>query len=450
MSSSWFPATQSRQCGSAVFVIVLLALAVFQKAFWFAPVGDDLRILSSVSQTANPLSYFTSDWGMQGTYRLANGSIDTTRRSYRPMHTVSIWLGYRVFGVSAFPNQFINLALHVTNCLLLYGIIRRVCPALFPGFLLVLLSLISLYTVSPAIWVSDRATLMVALSMLLLSRHLIDSRGERVTVLNPWIVTGLTIVALSFQEGGLLLPLVAGAFVLFPGYQGPRWRHLALCGGLVCGYLGLRVLLFGPNAFAYASEGYVFGTRPYVVLSDLPRNVAIWARFENVAKDFTGVFVPVFDGMGRVFSPKELLSSSAWWLPTLVLAITATRRPITRVQWLALAVIGMNAALHVQVFRYRVEYISQLAFCLYVADSRIWKGAEKSEKGWFARERLAELCCAVISLVSVSQVNHYVQSNWVMRQDEVVNQHLAATVAKYPIAPEIVQKVLAHYAHGAQ
>src|SRR3569833_2312242 len=85
------------------FLLVLLSFAVYQKALWFVPDSDDLRILSSVSQTSNPLSYFTSDWGMAGTYRDANGVVDKARRSYRPMHSVSVWIMYRLHGLAAYP-----------------------------------------------------------------------------------------------------------------------------------------------------------------------------------------------------------------------------------------------------------------------------------------------------------------------------------------------------------
>lgn len=110
----------------AAFFLLLLAVAVYQKALWFAPgSADDLRIFSSVSQTRNPLSYFATDWGMENTYRLGNGQIDSRRRAYRPLHSISIWLAYRAFGVSADPNQLLNLILHILNILLVLRILAR-------------------------------------------------------------------------------------------------------------------------------------------------------------------------------------------------------------------------------------------------------------------------------------------------------------------------------------
>ena len=434
----------------AAFFLLLLAVAVYQKALWFSPgSGDDLRILSSVSQRHNPLSYFATDWGMENTYLLGTGQKDTTRRTYRPLHSISIWLGYRAFGVWAYPNQLLNLILHILNILLLLRILQRVGLEVAPASLLATLGLVSLYTASPATWVSDRQTLVVALAVLIFINHVVESDGGLRSSINPWLVAGLTLVAVLFKESGLIIPLVAGAFVLFAPYKGPKRIHLAICVLLAASYLGLRVLLFGSNAFAYASEGFVFGNQYYTLLSDLPWQIALWARAETVVKNFLCVFLPVFDPYGRIDSLHELFANVLWWLPTVVLAAAATRRSLTRVQWLALAVIAMNSALHVQVFRYRIEYVSQLAFCLYVASSPIWQASHK-KVDWGGRRQLAGICCGFLALVSISQVNRYIHSNWVQRQDEVTKQRLTTVLQSYPISGRIVEQVLARYAPTAE
>jgi len=432
------------------FFLLLLTIAVYGKALWFVPSsGDDLRILSSVSQTRNPLSYFVNDWGMENTYRLGSGQIDSRRRSYRPLHSVSIWMGYRLFGVRAGPNQLVNLVLHILNGLLLLRILRRLGLDVFLALLLATLGMVSLYTASPAIWVSDRQTLGVTLAALVLLNHVVDEKGQLTAWLNPWLVTGLTVVAVSFKESGLIVPLVAGAFVILAPYHGARWRPLAVSVVLVASYISLRVLLFGSNAFAYASEGFVFGNHPYTLLSDLPWHIGLWARFENVAKNFLCVFIPIVDPVGRIDSLNEVIRNVVWWLPTVVLTISVTRRPLTRVQWLALAVIALNSGLHVQVFRYRVEYISQLAFSIYVAASPIWHERHNVSE-IVSRRRLAAICCGLLALVSVSQVNHYIQSNWVERQDEMTKRRLATVLQNYPISDDIVRQVLARYAPTAE
>jgi hypothetical protein len=429
---------------AGIFFLFLIAAAVYQKALWFMPASaDDLRILSSVSQTHNPLSYFTKDWGMQNTYRLSDGRIDTKRRTYRPLHAISIWIGYRLFGVSAYPNQLINILLHILNCAILLRILYRLRIEIWVAGLLMVLGLISLYTVSPAIWVSDRQTLVVALTVLVLFDYLIVDNEVLRDSLNMWLVVGLTVVAVLFKESGLIVPLISAAFILIaPGIPAKKIRPLSICALLVVCYLGLRVLLFGPNAFAYASEGFVFLNRPYTLLSDLPWYIGLLARAENILKDFLCVFLPVFSFDGRLDSLRDLFGSIWWWLPAVVLTISATRRPLTRVQWLMLATIAANSLLHVQVFRYRVEYISQFALCIYVGASPIWH--EIGQAATY-RRRLAVLSAGVLALVGVSQVNHYIQSNLVERQEEMRNG-LTTVVRKYPISDSIVQQVLSRYA----
>ena len=429
---------------AGVFFLFLIAAAVYQKALWFMPASaDDLRILSSVSQTHNPLSYFTKDWGMQNTYRLSDGRIDTKRRTYRPLHAISIWIGYRLFGVSAYPNQLINILLHILNCAILLRILYRLRIEIWIAGLLMVLGLISLYTVSPAIWVSDRQTLVVALTVLVLFDYLIINNEVVRDSLNMWLVVGLTVLAVLFKESGLIVPLIAAAFIVIaPGIPAKKVRPLSICALLIIGYLGLRVLLFGPNAFAYASEGYVFVNRPYTLLSDLPWYIGLLARAENILKDFLCVFLPVFHSDGRPDSLREVFGSISWWLPAVVLTISATRRPITRVQWLMLATIAANSLLHVQVFRYRVEYISQFALCIYVGSSPIWH--EIGQAATY-RRRLAALSAGVLALVGVSQVNRYIQSNLMERQEEMGNR-LTTVVQKYPISDSIVQQVLSRYA----
>ena len=431
---------------AGAFLLFLLTVGVYQKALWFVPAsGDDLRILSSVSQTDKPLSYFVNDWGMKNTYRLANGQVDTRRRSYRPLHSISIWLGYRMFGISAFPNQLLNLGLHFLNAALLLRILSRLGIDSFLVLLLTMLSLVSMYTASPAIWVSDRQTLVVALAALILLDHVVDANGRLKGSVNLWLVTGLTIIAVLFQESGLIIPLMAAAIVALGPNARSRWRSLVVCALLVVSYLGLRIWLFGSNAFAYASEGFVFGTKPYTLLSELPWQIGLWARCENVAKNFICVFFPIINPVGRVNTPKDLIADLFWWLPTLVLAVSVTRRPLAKLQWLALAVILLNALLHVQVFRYRVEYISELAFCLYIGASLIWR-SDVGKDHANSRQRVAAACCGIIAVVSISQVNHYIHSNWVERQDELTKRHLTTITQNYPISDRIVHQVFGRYA----
>jgi 4-amino-4-deoxy-L-arabinose transferase-like glycosyltransferase len=97
-------------------ILPYLALSAIGYAFYniamrFVPVDfDDLVLLSTVKNTGNPFSFFTSDWGF-GNY------------GYRPLHSLSLWISYRIFGVSSGPRQLINVLMHITVILLLYALL---------------------------------------------------------------------------------------------------------------------------------------------------------------------------------------------------------------------------------------------------------------------------------------------------------------------------------------
>jgi hypothetical protein len=430
-----------------VFLLLLLEIAVFQKAYWFVPAdGDDLRILSSVSQSSNPLSYFVQDWGMAATYRLASGELDLTRQSYRPLHSISIWVGYQLFGVWAKPNQLLNLMLHFANVILLLRILSRIRPN-DPRlvFLLSALALVSMYTASPAIWVSDRETLIVAFSMLLFTDHLVSSAGEISPVLNLWLLSSLTLLAVLAKESGIVIPLVAAMRIWLLPYAGPRWRHFLVSISLVAAYIGWRFFLFGWRANSYAAEGYVFGTTFYADLATLPPAMHVWALFENILKNCAAVFLPIFNWGGGIQAPRDLLWGLLYWLPTLLLALAATRRSLTPIQRLALMVIVANALVHAQVFRYRIHYLSELAFCLFIAASPLMEPA-KSWMTRFGRIRLLVGCAGLALLANTWQVNQYVHRTWIDKFEELTERHLSTITAKYPtISPDIVNQVLRLY-----
>ena len=104
----------------------------------------------------------------------------------------------------ALPYQLLSLGLHIVVIALLFELISHVArhdgPAL--RLLLALVALVSPYTVSGASWIADRPTLMVALSLLLLIRHLYVG-GARP---RPWILGGLSAIAVLSKESGLVVP----------------------------------------------------------------------------------------------------------------------------------------------------------------------------------------------------------------------------------------------------
>jgi hypothetical protein len=165
--SRWLAKNADAMCIS--IVLLLMYVAPFHRALTFPPSEpNDLRFLSQVSRVSNPLKYLIGDWGeapyVSGEYGM-----------YRPLHPISLWLVYKCFGVWAMPNQLINLALHFANVFLVLIILLRIHKDRFSALLFSTMFMVSLYTVSPAIWVTDRADLQVGLALLLLIYHIVRS-----------------------------------------------------------------------------------------------------------------------------------------------------------------------------------------------------------------------------------------------------------------------------------
>jgi hypothetical protein len=98
-------------------LLLILALALFHRALVVVHEnGNDLRLLSSVAHTTQPMKPPSGHWGA-APYETGNYG------ECRPLHPISLWIVYIRFGVRAFPNQFINLAPHFTNAVLLLMLI---------------------------------------------------------------------------------------------------------------------------------------------------------------------------------------------------------------------------------------------------------------------------------------------------------------------------------------
>jgi hypothetical protein len=402
-------------------LLVLLGLAGFAIALTFVPADqDDLILLSSVADTRQPLSYFAGDWGLGN-------------RAYRPLHSLSLWLGYRAFGVWALPNQAVNLALHLLNALLLLRIARRAQPDAGLAFLAAALVLFSVFTRSPATWVSDRPTLLVALCVLLL----IDRRG--IGLAGITLLSGL---ALLSKESGLVVPALALAL---------GWRErpdarsraglVAVTAGIVAAYAALRWAVFGAGAVSYSESGVLLGVGSYGDWAALPVPWRVVAAVENVARSLLAPLLPVFGDDGGLLPKRDLVLAAPLWLSTgLLVGASVDRRP-SRGQQVALLLLAANALVHCTIFRYRTLYLAQVAVALLVATSRRLRLAPRRRS--FAKAMAAvALSCGLWSTTRALAREREVQHELLYRD------RLAPVVARYPerIDGKIVREVLERYA----
>lgn len=304
------------------------------------------------------------------------------------------------------------------------------------GFLIAAIALISIYTVSPESWVSDRSTLIVAMSLLLLLHHFIvtEAKGTRISIL---YVCLLSLIAMGSKESGLIVPLfvfLASIFGLPPANRS-RKQVIVVSLALVCLYVLLRLVIFNTAAASFSESGYIFGVRPYDDWASLPIHLRLWALVENSIKNTVAIAIPVFNDQGGLQISNPLI-----WIPTAVLFIAALSRQMTVAQKYAAIIHLLNAAIHCLIFRHRVQYISMFAFCLLVgASSAIQEGATRA---FYAR-----VAASLLLVGSILHVNVYLQQKWYSRYEQVNKFGLGQIIEKYPdkIDPKIVSQVLTRY-----
>lgn len=346
-----------------------IGYAFYNVALRFVPVDfDDLVLLSSVKNVNNPLSFFLGDWGF-GNY------------GYRPLHSLSLWLSYQVFGVSSGPGQLLNILMHILVILLLYALLSSLLSHKHwsVAFLLSCVGLISLYTVSPPTWVSDRPSLFVSIFLLAQLNYLARLRDDEEP--KVWLLCLLSMLAVMSKESGLIVPLIGLYYLLFEnrakaGRKGAMTALLLVL--LVYGIF--RFLIFGANAATYTESGYLLGKNYYENLGVLNGFDRLGAYLENIVKNILAVFLPVFDGQGKFSLIGTKLNSLIVIGCTLLLFMFSIGKKITKFQKISLVIILLNGLVHVQLFRYRTLYIAELAFLVFIASSDALQGEGSSRR----------------------------------------------------------------------
>lgn len=410
--------------------LILLGYAFYNPALRFVPVDfDDLVLLSHVRNTTNPLSFFVQDWGF-GNY------------GYRPLHSLSLWLGYQIFGVSSGPNQLINLLLHIAVILSLYVLLSKIQEDHTLAFIFSALPLVSLYTFSPPTWVSDRPTLLVAFFLMLMLNYLAQLKeGERP---NMAILLILSALALMSKESGLLVPLIAAiVLVVRYGISKKEYASFFALGSLVLLYALLRFVLFGTSAAAYDEAGYLFGSRYYENAASLTTMERLFSMGENVIKNFLAIFLPVFDGQGKISLIGTLSNSTALVISTTALSLLALSRKLPPYQKIGLAIILLNALLHYQVFRYRTLYLAQIGFSIFLAASTQFTAAHTSKK--FA----ALILSSLFVLWNIHIIGEDITYIYLAKLDAIQQLDFEATMlaSSHRMDPQVIRQIIEKYRH---
>jgi hypothetical protein len=418
-------------------LLLTLSLALFHRALSFVPEnGDDLRLLSSVIHTTQPLKPLVGDWGA-APYQTGNYG------EYRPLHPISLWIVYKLLGLRTFPNQFINFALHYTNVVLLLLFIWRMQKDLILAFMGAASLLVSVHTMSPAIWVSDRASLQVGLALLLLMHHIVRVRETGGKLQNGYVLL-LCLLALLSKESGLIVPLLA--IVVSVQFAGPtiweRIRSAAIWAGVVGAYLLARYEMFGANAASYSTFGYLFGVRWYDLGTALPPYLQKLAIVDNVVKNIVELFLPLFNNEGgfNTHSTAMVVAVAFGVLGMASLLALSIKGKLTPLQKSCLWIIVLNAAIHSTIFRYRVLYTAQIAICIFFACAPALTDMR--------RKRAAIAAVFVLLIINTVRVDNYVQQEYLVRYNDLNRDKLAIvlhTFAGKQVDPELARQLVQKY-----
>ena len=420
---SWFP----------YVILSMFGYAFYNVALRFVPIDfDDLVLLSTAKNTDNPLAFFISDWGF-GNY------------GYRPLHSLSLWLSYRIFGVSSGPAQLINILLHIGVILLLYALLVKVLSGRhwIIAFALSCAGLVSLYTVSPPTWVSDRPTLFVSIFLLILLNYLASLKeGEQPKL---WVLCLLSVFAVMSKESGLIIPLVSIYYLFFEvENKSAKMRFIGVIVLVLALYSVFRFVMFGSNAATYTESGYLFGRNYYENLGVLQGANRLAAYLDNVIKNVLAVFCPIFDGQGKISMLGTKLNSVVVIVCTLGMFVLSLTKKLTKFQKISLVIILLNGLIHMQLFRYRTLYIPALAFLIFIAASDPVCRGEKSLR------RTAVLLLAVLFVIwNMHMIGENLDFEMMDRMTEIrmekFEQDILATSNR--IDADVVREIIAKYRH---
>jgi hypothetical protein len=424
----------------ACALLLVLATAMFHAALVFVPgTADDLELLSSVAHTTQPLKYLVGDFGM-APYETGNYG------QYRPLHPISLWIIYKTFGVRAFPNQFINFALQCVNAVLVLLLIWRVQEDPILSFMGASLFLISVHTVSPTIWVSDRPNLQVGLALILLLHHVVYIRETDGKLRVPYVLL-LCLLGLLSKESGLIVPVMA-IVISMRAAGTTMWQRIRLSViwvAVIAGYFLGRIIMFGTNAFSYSTFGYLFGLWRYALGSELTGHLRQLALVDNVVKNVVEPLLPIYnEGGGFTFRFDTVGVAIVVMLGAMamvVLLAPTLKTKLTPLQIDCLWVVVFNAVIHNAIFRYRDLYIAQLAVCVFIACSPVLLNDQR-------RRKIVLAAASLLLIVSVVRVDNYVRGQYLWRYNELNHHSLAGVLSTFHgrrVDPKLAQEIVEKY-----
>jgi len=212
--------------------------------FW----DDELTVTNNVFIKA-PLTFLKEIF----TTSYHSGSGDNIS-FYRPITTLSFALNYRLFGLNPISYHFTNVALHITNAILLLYLLYKVSNNSIVSFLSALLFVIHPINSEAVNYVSNRTDLLMFL-FFLISFHYYIKFSKTGRSLYGVVSMALYVFSFLSKETGIVLPLFLLAYEYL--YEKKKENYLAISGFIFVGiaYAILRMTILNFLNLDYLTEG---------------------------------------------------------------------------------------------------------------------------------------------------------------------------------------------------
>jgi len=325
---------------------------------------------------------------------------ESVHQYYRPLQTLPLALSRSLFGAATWPMHLLSVVLHLANCLLVLGLLRRLLDDENAA-----IAATALFAVHPGyseavFWASDVSGLGASLCLLAIVR--LHAEGATLRPVGAVAASSLFLTGLWCKESGVLAPALMASYDLlvapergFARLMRTRRAYLALVPALIL-YLSLRVHALGgllPGVGDLSMSGTEFLANAVALLPDYARTF-FWPFQLNMYHDFHAV--------AHVADPR-LWMGAAMMLVGLVLFVRSARR-VPRVAFgLAWAAITVSPHLLVRwpqlnVYAERYLYLPAFGIALVAANAWIRAGIGRTAKG----RRLSGLAIAVVLVVFVT------------------------------------------------
>jgi hypothetical protein len=249
--------------------------------------------------------------------------------------------------------------------------------------------------------------------------------------------------ALMSKESGVIVVIfVACASLCWILNSNTKIKMIVASTVVLVGYLWIRSRFFDPHQLASIDIGYGAGIIYDNWVSAISPELKIKDSITTVLANLTSPVLPIYDWKGKVLPMSVLVESAVIWFPTAVLFCLSWTRNITMLQKYALIIVAANALIHFVAFRYRLQYISWLGICCFIAGSRGIKIA-------LIRATIVKVVMFVLLISSLHAVSIVLHNDMLRRHESLNRDELRGEIYDHRlfgrIDSEIVEEILGRY-----